>query len=115
MSQCQGFDATRLGFAFPDEQQLLKLNRRLHKGFLTSQDSDGGASGTTSHRSRPRVGFYKGNVVFIKPIYKKNVDLTRSIRKELIEVPGGISRFRRHFFCHDAIFAPQRLVTVRDV
>ncbi|XP_028968121.1 guanylate cyclase 32E [Galendromus occidentalis] len=32
------------------------------------------------------IGFYKGNVVFIKPIYKKSIDLTRSIRKELIQM-----------------------------
>lgn len=32
------------------------------------------------------IGFYRGNVVFMKKIYKKNIDLTRNIRKELIQV-----------------------------
>ncbi|CAN8008207.1 unnamed protein product, partial [Ixodes pacificus] len=84
----QGFDVTRLGFAFPDEHQLRKFDRRLHgphhKGSSSVQDHDTGAN--SAGRARPRVGFYKGNVVFIKPIFKKNIDLTRSIRKELIEV-----------------------------
>lgn len=31
-------------------------------------------------------GFYKGNVVHIKKVDKKSVDLTRDIRKELIRV-----------------------------
>ncbi|XP_035707425.1 guanylate cyclase 32E isoform X2 [Folsomia candida] len=33
-----------------------------------------------------RIGFYKGMVVAIKPIYKKNIDLTRNIRKELKQI-----------------------------
>ncbi|KAI1301287.1 Guanylate cyclase 32E [Halotydeus destructor] len=32
------------------------------------------------------VGFYKGNVVFMRRVYKKSIDLTRNIRKELIQV-----------------------------
>jgi hypothetical protein len=31
-------------------------------------------------------GFYKGNVVYVKKVDKKTVDLTRDIRKELIHV-----------------------------
>ena len=31
-------------------------------------------------------GFYKGNVVYVKKVDKKSVDLTRDIRKELIHV-----------------------------
>lgn len=31
-------------------------------------------------------GFYKGNVVHVKKVDKKSVDLTRDIRKELIHV-----------------------------
>ena len=31
-------------------------------------------------------GFYKGNVVYVKKVDKKSVDLTREIRKELIHV-----------------------------
>ena len=37
-------------------------------------------------QGRCGVGFCKGNVVFIKRVYKKNIDLTRNIRKELIQV-----------------------------
>ncbi len=33
-----------------------------------------------------QIGFYKGMVVAIKPIYKKSIDLTRNIRKELKQV-----------------------------
>lgn len=33
-----------------------------------------------------RIGFYKGMVVAVKPIHKRSVDLTRNIRKELIQV-----------------------------
>ncbi|CAN8030756.1 unnamed protein product [Ixodes persulcatus] len=66
----------------------LIFDRRLHgphhKGSSSVQDHDTGAN--SAGRARPRVGFYKGNVVFIKPIFKKSIDLTRSIRKELIEV-----------------------------
>ena len=32
------------------------------------------------------VGFFRGNVVFVKRIHKKNIDLSREIRKELIHV-----------------------------
>lgn len=32
------------------------------------------------------VGFYRGNVVYVKRIYKQSIDLTREIRKELIQV-----------------------------
>lgn len=32
------------------------------------------------------AGFFKGNVVFVKRISKKNIDLTRNLRKELIQV-----------------------------
>nr|XP_022903996.1 guanylate cyclase 32E-like [Onthophagus taurus] len=33
-----------------------------------------------------KIGLYKGNIVAIKKIYKKSVDLTRSIRKELKQI-----------------------------
>jgi hypothetical protein len=33
-----------------------------------------------------RIGFYKGMVVAIKPIYKRSIDLTRNIQKELKQV-----------------------------
>jgi len=32
------------------------------------------------------IGVYKGNVVSIKRIFKKSIDLTRNVRKELIQV-----------------------------
>ena len=32
------------------------------------------------------VGYYKGNLVFIKRIRKRSIDLTRAIGKELIQV-----------------------------
>lgn len=38
------------------------------------------------------IGVYKGTVVFIKRICKKSIDLTRNVRKELIQV-----RFEKPF------------------
>lgn len=32
------------------------------------------------------IGVYKGNVVYIKRIYKRSLDLTRNIRQELIQM-----------------------------
>ena len=32
------------------------------------------------------IGVYRGSVVFIKKVHKKSIDLTRSVRKELIQV-----------------------------
>ncbi|XP_055935780.1 guanylate cyclase 32E-like [Argiope bruennichi] len=37
-------------------------------------------------RTQSRVGFYKGNAVFIYHVYKKSIDLTRSLRKEMIQI-----------------------------
>nr|XP_050030214.1 guanylate cyclase 32E-like [Dermacentor andersoni] len=81
-------ETTRLGFAFPDEQHLLKLRRRLQSaapwGWAANAAPNAGTASVAARRGR--VGFYKGNVVHIKHVYKKSVDLTRSIRKELIQV-----------------------------
>jgi hypothetical protein len=51
----------------------------------TSLDLDGGSLTST-------VGFFKGNVVFVKRIHKKNIDLSREIRKELIHVSPRVLR-----------------------
>ena len=37
-------------------------------------------------RAYTRIGFFKGNIVAIKSITRKHVDLTRNIRKELKQV-----------------------------
>jgi hypothetical protein len=37
-------------------------------------------------RAFTTIGFYRGTIVAIKELNKKNVDLTRSILKELIQV-----------------------------
>ncbi|XP_076312206.1 guanylate cyclase 32E-like [Tachypleus tridentatus] len=47
---------------------------------------DSGRENSLSQRLDSRVGFYKGNVVFIKYINKRSVDLTRSLCKELINI-----------------------------
>lgn len=39
-------------------------------------------------RAYTRIGLYKGNIVAIKQLHKKSIDLTRSIRKELKQVIG---------------------------
>jgi hypothetical protein len=39
-----------------------------------------------SSESCSGIGIYKGNVVFIKRVFKKSIDLTRNVRKELIQV-----------------------------
>ncbi|KAF5270552.1 hypothetical protein FQR65_LT05450 [Abscondita terminalis] len=41
---------------------------------------------TTPKRAYTKIGLYKGNIVAIKLIHKKSVDLTRSIRKELKQI-----------------------------
>ncbi|XP_067129062.1 guanylate cyclase 32E-like isoform X2 [Centruroides vittatus] len=33
-----------------------------------------------------KIGFYKGNIVYIKPVYKRSIDLTRALRKEMIQM-----------------------------
>lgn len=40
----------------------------------------------STKRAYTRIGMYKGNIVAIKQIHKRSVDLTRSIRKELKQV-----------------------------
>ncbi|XP_067005765.2 guanylate cyclase 32E [Anabrus simplex] len=37
-------------------------------------------------RAYTKIGLYRGNIVAIKPIYKRNIDITRSIRKELKQI-----------------------------
>ncbi|XP_067143457.1 guanylate cyclase 32E-like [Centruroides vittatus] len=37
-------------------------------------------------RTLAKIGFYKGNVVYLRHVYKRSVDLTRCIRKELIRI-----------------------------
>ncbi|GFV69651.1 guanylate cyclase [Trichonephila clavipes] len=37
-------------------------------------------------RTQSKVGFYKGNAVYIYHVYKKSIDLTRSLRKEMIQI-----------------------------
>ena len=32
------------------------------------------------------IGLYRGNIVAIKPVYKRSIDITRNIRKELKQV-----------------------------
>jgi len=32
------------------------------------------------------IGLYRGNIVAIKPLYKRSIDITRNIRKELKQV-----------------------------
>lgn len=39
-----------------------------------------------SQQSSFGIGIYKGNVVAIKRIFKKSIDLTRNVCKELIQV-----------------------------
>jgi hypothetical protein len=43
-------------------------------------------SNDMSSESCSGIGIYKGNVVFIKRVFKKSIDLTRNVRKELIQV-----------------------------
>lgn len=43
-------------------------------------------SAETPKRAYTRIGLYKGNIVAIKNLKKKSVDLTRSVRKELKQI-----------------------------
>lgn len=42
-------------------------------------------------RAYTHIGLYKGNIVAIKPIHKRSLDITRSIRKELKQVKKTVS------------------------
>lgn len=50
------------------------------------------------------IGVYKGSVVFIKRIFKKSIDLTRNVRKELIQVRkfGDVFKSISLYFFADA-------------
>lgn len=37
-------------------------------------------------RAYTRIGLYRGNIVAIKLVYKRSIDITRNIRKELKQV-----------------------------
>ncbi|KAJ9578502.1 hypothetical protein L9F63_005231, partial [Diploptera punctata] len=37
-------------------------------------------------RAYTRIGLYRGNIVAIKPVYKRSIDITRNIRKELKQI-----------------------------
>lgn len=39
-----------------------------------------------STRTYTRVALYRENLVAVKPVYKKTIDLTRSVRKELKQI-----------------------------
>lgn len=50
-------------------------------------------------RAYTRIGFFKGNIVAIRAITRKNVDLTRNIRKELKQVRAERIFFIETFIC----------------
>lgn len=55
-----------------------------------------GATGVSSAgsentgRAYTKIALYRGNVVAVKRVHKKSVDITRAIRKELKQVKVGI-------------------------
>lgn len=57
-----------------------------HSVFQAPTGSIAEMAESTPKRAYTRIGLYKGNIVAIKQIRKKSVDLTRSIRKELKQV-----------------------------
>lgn len=53
----------------------------------TNQNNTSGTSpGEGVGRAYTRIALYRGNVVALKPVHKKSVDITRAIRKELKQV-----------------------------
>ncbi|CAG2168082.1 unnamed protein product, partial [Oppiella nova] len=74
-------------FIFRHYRYEHKLTRLLWKidmkeVIVLNTNSDSDVSSQTSFG----IGVYKGNVVAIKRIFKKSIDLTRNVRKELIQV-----------------------------
>ncbi len=73
----------------------MKLRCSIASGNYTNQSgphSDPHRSSTGSFipfRERVRIGVYRGNVVAVKRINKKSVDLNRTILKELNSVKEG--------------------------
>ncbi|KAK9736393.1 Protein tyrosine and serine/threonine kinase [Popillia japonica] len=55
-----------------------------HSVFQAGSITDTGE--TSPKRAYTKIGLYKGNIVAIKQLQKKSVDLTRSIRKELKQI-----------------------------
>ncbi|XP_054159620.1 guanylate cyclase 32E-like [Oppia nitens] len=67
----------------------IDMRRLSHYGSSSSGRSDTFGHNNiidTCNQSSFGIGVYKGNVVAIKRIFKKSIDLTRNVRKELIQV-----------------------------
>lgn len=57
-----------------------------HSVFQAPSGSIAEISAETPKRAYTTIGLYKGNIVAIKSLKKKSVDLTRSVRKELKQI-----------------------------
>ncbi|XP_057666697.1 guanylate cyclase 32E [Diorhabda carinulata] len=69
------------------ESQNMKMIRVCrHSIFQTPSNTDMGDVEQSSKRAHTTIGIYKGNIVAIKYLHKRSVDLTRSIRKELKQI-----------------------------
>lgn len=92
--QFQGIDTTRYA-SF--NASIEAITGPKHSDSLSSGGHDV-ESGARQAHSSSGIGFYKGNVVFMKRVYKKNIDLTRNIRKELIQVKTCKGAHQREHF-----------------
>lgn len=92
--QFQGIDLARIASFKPSSGSHHANNNNSGNGLASG---GGTASGSVTVLDMERgpissgIGFYRGNVVFIKRIHKKSIDLTRDIRKELIRVSSMTS------------------------
>ena len=89
LSQFQGIDWARMASFRPAANN-----------FNTSVDLDGGSLTSC-------IGFFRGNVVFVKRIHKKNIDLSREIRKELIHVRIACLSLNTTTLCWTSSFYPK--------
>uniref|UniRef100_A0AAN0LJ60 Multifunctional fusion protein n=3 Tax=Arthropoda TaxID=6656 RepID=A0AAN0LJ60_9ACAR len=72
LTKKQAFQDVRNAISkFKNESSQFGINVQLNNKFLEGKNG---------------IGFYRGNVVFISKVHKRNVDLTRSVCKELIQL-----------------------------
>ncbi|XP_022252245.1 guanylate cyclase 32E-like [Limulus polyphemus] len=63
-----------------------QINVQMHDFSRLRNLTDFGKKSSLSQLMDSRVGFYKGNVVFIKYVNKRSIDVTRSLCKEIINI-----------------------------
>ncbi|XP_035232543.1 guanylate cyclase 32E-like [Stegodyphus dumicola] len=65
---------------------LQRFNNNFNEVENGQDDSVAKFEDLATGRTQSKVGFYKGNAVYIYHVYKKSIDLTRCLRKEMIQI-----------------------------